>query len=521
MMRLKIGIARGAVAICLASAAISGVALALDGTPDRPPPAGAMPAADAREPSGIAITPSQNAPGVPPEPLSTAAVTGTANSSPGISVTPAPNMAPVPPPPGARQSSPLLAQAQFAQLLAPIALYPDPLLAQILMASTYPLEVVEAARWVNINGVRALKGDALTAALQVQNWDPSVKALVPFPRILQILSDQLQWTEELGNAFLSQQADVMAAVQSLRQEAMAAGNLKQTPQCRCVIHSSGGAVSILPAEPQVVCAPVYTPAVYGAWPYPPYPPYYFPVPVGFAFPPGFWIGFAPPIELAAFRPFWGWGWIDWGHRWIAVDTARLALVSGGRVWFSGNVWVHDPAHRGGVAYADPATRAQFDAGRVGGLNAAARAGAGTEAGARFGGATRFGAAGSEAFRGAGHFSSAAAAHRGAAAFHGGPAFHGGTAFHGGWGSHDGAAFHGGAHGGGAGHFVMGGPHRGGPGGGPHGGAGAHFAAGGPHGGGGSHGGGAGHFAMGGGPHGGGGGPHGGSGGPHGGGGHRG
>src|SRR5271166_4829401 len=138
MMRLKIGIARGAVAICLASAAISGVALALDGTPDRPPPAGAMPAADASKPSGIAITPSQNAPGVPPEPLSTAAVTGTANSSPGISVTPAPNTAPVPPP-GAIQSSPLLAQAQFAQLLAPIALYLDPLLAQILMASTYPL----------------------------------------------------------------------------------------------------------------------------------------------------------------------------------------------------------------------------------------------------------------------------------------------------------------------------------------------------------------------------------------------
>ncbi|MGA8755332.1 MAG: DUF3300 domain-containing protein, partial [Stellaceae bacterium] len=306
MMRLKIGIARGAVAICLASTAVSGVVLALDRTPDgRSPPSGAMPAADASELSGISITPSRNAAGVLPAPLSTAAVTGTANSSPGISVSPAPNTAPVPPPPAARQSSPLLTQAQLAQLVAPIALYPDPLLAQILMASTYPLEVVEAARWVNINGDRALKGDALTAALQVQNWDPSVKALVLFPRILQILSDQLQWTEELGNAFLSQQADVMAAVQSLRQEAMATGNLKQTLQCRCVIHSSGGAVSILPTEPQVVCAPVYTPAVYGAWPYPAYPPYNFPVPVGFAFAPGFWIGFAPPIELAVFGPFWG------------------------------------------------------------------------------------------------------------------------------------------------------------------------------------------------------------------------
>jgi hypothetical protein len=273
----------------------------------------------------------------------------------------------------------LLTQAQLAQLVAPIALYPDPLLAQILMASTYPLEVVEAARWVDVDGNRVLKGDALTAALQVQNWDPSVKALVPFPRILQVMGDQLQWTEALGNAFLAQQANVMAAVQSLRQEAMAAGNLKQTPQCRCVIHSGGGAISILPAEPQFVCPPVYTPAVYGAWPYPAYPPYYFPVPVGFFFAPGFWIGFPPPIELAVFGPFWGWGGIDWEHRWIAVDTARLAIVSGGGLWFSGNVWVHNPVHRGGVAYADPATRAYFDAARVGALSAGARNGS-----ARFG-----------------------------------------------------------------------------------------------------------------------------------------
>ena len=116
-------------------------------------------------------------------------------------------------PPPATAPAPLLTQAQLAQLLAPIALYPDPLLAQILMASTYPLEVVEAARWVGVNGNRAPKGDALTAALQAQNWDPSVKALVAFPRVLQMMSDQLQWTEQLGNAYLAQQADVMAAVQ--------------------------------------------------------------------------------------------------------------------------------------------------------------------------------------------------------------------------------------------------------------------------------------------------------------------
>ena len=288
-------------------------------------------------------------------------------------VTPAPSPAVVPP---AASPTPLLTNAQLAQLVAPIALYPDPLLAQILMASTYPLEVVEAARWVKIPANQALTGDALTSALQAESWDPSVKALVPFPRVLENLSDQLQWTEQLGNAFLAQQAELMAAVQSLRREAMAAGNLKQTPQCHCVIQTSGEAISILPAEPQAVCVPVYSPVVYGAWPYPVYPPFSFPIPTGFAYEPGFWIGFGPPVLLASFGRFWGWGWVDWGHRDIAVDPARFMLASGGRASFSGNVWVHDPAHRAGVAYGDPGTRARFDAARISAVTAAARSGAG-------------------------------------------------------------------------------------------------------------------------------------------------
>jgi hypothetical protein len=183
-------------------------------------------------------------------------------------------------------------------------------LAQILMAATYPLEVVEVARWVSAPANRTLTGGALTNALQAQNWDPSIKALVPFPRVLANMSNQLQWTQELGNAFLAQQADVMAAVQALRHEAIAAGNLKQ---CRCVIQTSGETISIPPAEPQTVCVPVYNPVVYGPCPYPAYPPYSSPVPVGFAYPAGFWIGFGPPIELAVFGPLWGWGWVDWGH----------------------------------------------------------------------------------------------------------------------------------------------------------------------------------------------------------------
>ena len=404
---------------------------------------------------------------------------------------PAPSSATMPP---AASPAPLLTNAQLAQLVAPIALYPDPLLAQILMASTYPLEVVEAARWVKIPANQALTGDALTSALQTQSWDPSVKALVPFPRVLENLSDQLQWTEQLGNAFLAQQADLMAAVQSLRREAMATGNLKQTPQCRCVIQTSSEAISILPAEPQAVCVPVYSSVVYGGWPYPAYPPFSFPIPVGFAYEPGFWIGFGPPVVLAPFGPFWGWGWVDWGHRDIAVDPARFMLASGGRASFAGNVWVHDPAHRGGVAYADPGTRARFDAARVSAVTAAARSGAGRSAAA----GVRSGVAGSEAAHGpAGRFGAAAvhagvgASHRDAA-FHGGREFHGGAAFHHAPASYSREAFHGasaafhggGPHGGGTPHFATGGPHGGGPArADAHGDGAPHFAMGGPHGGG--------------------------------------
>ena len=302
---------------------------------------------------------------------------------------PPPNAAATPPAtPATAPAAPLPSSGQLEQLLAPIALYPDPLLAQILAASTYPLEVVEAARWVKTPANQKLTGDALTNALQAQSWDPSIKALVPFPRVLENMSDQLQWTEQLGNAFLAQQADVMAAVQSLRREAMAAGNLKQTRQCRCVIQTSGETISILPAEPQVVCVPVYSPSVYGAWRSPAYPPYSFPVPVGFAYEPGFWIGFGPPIVLASFGPLWGWGSVDWGHHDIAVDPGRYALAAGGHASFSGGAWVHDPAHRGGVGYADAGTRARFDAARVSAVAAGARSGAGRNATAapRFGGA---------------------------------------------------------------------------------------------------------------------------------------
>ena len=148
-------------------------------------------------------------------------------------------------PPEAKAST--LSSEQLEQLLAPVALYPDSLLAQVLMASTYPLEVVSAARWAKANS--SLKGKSLDAALQKQPWDPSVKSLVAFPQVLQMMNDKLDWTQKLGDAFLSQQSDVMAAVQELRRKAQDAGNLKSNEQQTVVTEKE--TVIIQPANPQV------------------------------------------------------------------------------------------------------------------------------------------------------------------------------------------------------------------------------------------------------------------------------
>jgi uncharacterized protein DUF3300 len=248
------------------------------------------------------------------------------------------------------------------QLVAPIALYPDPLLGQILMASTYTQEVAEAARWVRVPANRALGGDALTAALKAKGWNPSVMALAPFPSLLAIMADKLDWTQQLGKAFLARQGDVMAAVQRLRHAALATGNLKATPECHCIIQTSGDAISILPTEPQIVCVPIYNPTVvYGAWLDPDYPPMVFPLPTGFAYEPGFWIGFEPPIELAWFGPFWGWGSFDWGGGRIVVDNSAFGRLAPNHGVLAGGTWVHDPSHRGGVAYASPAVGTRFGA----------------------------------------------------------------------------------------------------------------------------------------------------------------
>src|SRR5882672_6521300 len=173
---------------------------------------------------------------------------------------------------------PVFKPEELDQLVAPIALYPDSLLAQVLMASTYPLEIVEAARWSKTNP--KVTGDALQKAMEGQTWDPSVKSLTAFPDVLAIMNDKLDWTQKLGDAFLAQQKDVMDSAQRLRAKAQKEGNLKsskeQTVQNEAAPAGSTTTtiIEIAPSDPQVVYVPTYNPTVvYGAWPYPAYPPY--------------------------------------------------------------------------------------------------------------------------------------------------------------------------------------------------------------------------------------------------------
>ena len=164
-----------------------------------------------------------------------------------------PQNAAVPP----SQATPVFSGAQLDQLLAPIALYPDDLLGQILMAAAYPLEIVQADRWLQVPANASLRGTELAQALQQQPWDPSVKSLVAYPEVLSVLDNNLQWTEDLGEAFLAQQADVMDHVQQLRARALAARTLNSNTQQ--TVTNEGPAIEIAPASPDTVYVPVYDP----------------------------------------------------------------------------------------------------------------------------------------------------------------------------------------------------------------------------------------------------------------------
>jgi hypothetical protein len=255
-------------------------------------------------------------------------------------------------------SAPQFSAVQLDQFVAPVALYPDPLLGQVLMASTYSQQVADAARWVRVPANRTLGGEALTAAFKAKGWNPSVMALVPFPGLLAMMTDKLDWTEQLGAAYLAQPGDMMAAVQRLRHAALAAGSLKAAPECHCVIQTSGDQISILPTDNELVSVPVYNPAnAYGTWANVSYPPAAFPLPPGFVFASGATVGYNPAIEVALFGPIWGWDTIDWPNRHIVVDEARYKVLAPNHVGFAGGVWVHEaplPPPRHLVAHNAPA-----------------------------------------------------------------------------------------------------------------------------------------------------------------------
>jgi hypothetical protein len=228
-------------------------------------------------------------------------------------------------------------RAQIDQLLAPIALYPDRLLGKVLMAATYPDQLMEAAQWLQDSNNGGLKADALVPALQPLPWDPSVKSLVAFPQIVQMMTEHMQWTQALGVAFATQQAQVMERVQDLRRLAVKSGRINKVHQVK--VQQKGPTIVIEPAEPGRIYVPIYNPAVvYGAWPERNYPPVFLPPPRGFVaetIEPGIEISTAYTVA----EPLWGWSEPDWQHRTIVVNHTQYARITRD-VRIAGNSWQH-------------------------------------------------------------------------------------------------------------------------------------------------------------------------------------
>ncbi|MGE0418999.1 MAG: DUF3300 domain-containing protein [Acetobacteraceae bacterium] len=230
---------------------------------------------------------------------------------------------------------------QLDAMLAPIALYPDQLLAQVLMASTYPFQVVEAARWLDQGNNKSLTGDALAKALQPMTWDPSVKSLVPFPQVLLTMNSKLDWMQQLGYAVANQQADVMDSVQRLRRQAQAAGSLKTTEQQKVI--TTQQTIVIEPANPQVVYVPTYNPTVvYGTWPYVSTPPVYIPPPPGYVVGSALVSGLAFAAGVAVVGSLWGWATPSWGGYgrggYMNVNVNRYNNINVNRTAINNNVW---------------------------------------------------------------------------------------------------------------------------------------------------------------------------------------
>ena len=268
-----------------------------------------------------------------------------------VAAPPPQQQAPAPASPAAAGAK-AFSQQELDQLLAPIALYPDALLAQVLMASTYPLEVVAADRWAKANP--GLKDKALEDALQQQSWDPSVKSLAVFPQVLTMMSEKIDWTQKLGDAFLAQQKDVLATAQALRAKAAEQGTLKDTKKQKVTTEKteSTTVIKIEPTNPEVVYVPTYNPTVvYGAWPYPAYPPYYY-------YPPGYvaggaLLGFTAGVIVGGAL----WGNCNWRGGDVNVNVNRYNNFNKTNV--SNGNWNHNASHRGAVPYRDQGVAKQY------------------------------------------------------------------------------------------------------------------------------------------------------------------
>ena len=281
---------------------------------------------------------------------------------------------------------------QLDSLVAPIALYPDPLLAQVLAASTYPLELIQLQQWLEKN--KNLKDKALADAVAKESWDPSVQALAALPEVVKRLADEIQWTTDLGNAFLAQQSDVMDAVQRMRKKAQEQGTLKSTEQqtVETKVVENKSVVVIQQANPQVIYVPSYDPEVVWGVPVYPYPPIYYP-PAGY-YAAGMAISFGVGMMMGA---FWGggWGWgCGWGGNNVYINhnnnfNRNTNIGGGNRTNIGGgnrpsqlpsrgtgsgigsgarpsqlpadgrSNWQHNPEHRGGAPYSDRATADRF------------------------------------------------------------------------------------------------------------------------------------------------------------------
>jgi len=252
-------------------------------------------------------------------------------------------------------------QAELDQMLAPVALYPDELLSQVLMAATYPLEIIKAARWSSAHP--GLKGDDAVRAAANEDWDPSVKSLVAFPDLLARMSDKIDWTQQLGDAFLGQETQVMNTVQTLRHRAEAAGTLRSDERQR--VTEDGGNIAIAPSNPQVVYVPYYDPlVVYGSWWWPAYPPVVWaPWPGYVVVHPGFWWGVGIGITAGFF-----FGSVSWSAHHVTVVRTNVYYARPPVVVHRYSVahrplavgpWQHDPSHRHGVDYRTPQVRQRY------------------------------------------------------------------------------------------------------------------------------------------------------------------